>query len=205
MLISWYRKFKFFSCDTDSECCFSLSSSPVFLLLLDSNCLEHSFRLRSCPCQPRTCLVCCFKFRNIPHVQPVFICKNTTITSLTAINCLRRFRHPIAGSKIANLQFIKRLIKPIRQILIPPSFPAIRYTPVCWQRGAKFGFLQNRPCSTQLLSSFHKFMTLENKNQCDVIYLDFKKALILYSIMSYSSNFGVLASQDLFGFGLRTI
>ena len=41
----------------------------------------------------------------------------------------------------------------------------------------QFGFLQNRSCLTQLLSSFSQiYDSLENKNQCDVIYVDFKKA-----------------------------
>ena len=41
----------------------------------------------------------------------------------------------------------------------------------------QFGFLQNRSCLTQLLSSFSQiYDSLENKNHCDVIYLDFKKA-----------------------------
>ena len=42
---------------------------------------------------------------------------------------------------------------------------------------SQFGFLQNRSCLTQLLSSFSQiYDSIENKNQCDVIYLDFRKA-----------------------------
>ena len=41
----------------------------------------------------------------------------------------------------------------------------------------QFGFLQNRSCLSQLLTFFAEiYNCIEGKNQCDVIYLDFKKA-----------------------------
>lgn len=41
----------------------------------------------------------------------------------------------------------------------------------------QFGFLENRSCLSQLLSSFsHIYNAIDKKNACDVIYLDFKKA-----------------------------
>ena len=71
---------------------------------------------------------------------------------------------------------------------------------------SQFGFLQDRSCLTQLLSSFSQiYDSIENKNQCMLFTLISGMPLTLYPIVNYSLNFGVLRLQDHFGFGLNTI
>ena len=104
----------------------------------------------------------CFEHSTIPtewkihRIQPIFKSGSKSIVSnyrpISILSVISKTFEQIVHKKI--IEFIESIITP-----------------------AQFGFLRNRSCLTQLLTSYAKTVqSIEDKRACDTIYLDFSKA-----------------------------
>ena len=104
----------------------------------------------------------CFEHSTIPtewkiqRIQPIFKSGSKSIVSnyrpISILSVISKTFEQIVHKKI--IEFIESIITP-----------------------AQFGFLRNRSCLTQLLTSYAKTVqSIEDKRTCDTIYLDFSKA-----------------------------
>jgi len=66
-----------------------------------------------------------------------------------------------------------------------------------------YRFRHNRSCVTQLITTVNDFAKcLNQKGQCDVLMLDFSKALIRFHTPGSISNLNTMVLMDLFYYGL---